>query len=301
MKILRKCALLCFLIAPASVVVAQTPQQLGPVTFVKALPHGMELSAGNAVIRIVAVSDSVIRVRFAPEGKFPAEHSWSVMPEALKSPVSVRVLDAEDKVEFATAKVMVRVEKTTSRIVFLDKAGSMILEDARHRLVTWGEFGFRIWKTMPEDEHYYGLGEKGGPLDRRNQAFTNWNTDNFGWQESTDPLYKTIPFFLGMRQGRAYGLYLDNAWRSSFDFGKESRDAYSFGAEGGELDYYFIYGPHPKEVIRDYTALVGRMPLPPLWTLGYQQCRYSYHPEARVREVARTFREKKIPADVIYL
>ena len=75
----------------------------------------------------------------------------------------------------------------------------------------------------------------------------------------------------------------------------------TFGAAGGDLDYYFINGPDPKKVIERYTALTGRMPLPPLWSLGYNQCRYSYYPESRVRLVADTFREKKIPADVIWL
>ena len=123
---------------------------------------------------------------------------------------------------------------------------------------------FRIWKSMPEDEHYFGLGDKAGPLDHRNQAFTNWNTDAFGWQESTDPLYKTIPFFLALKNGKSYGIFLDNTWRSNFDFGKESRDTYSFGSDGGELDYYFFYGPRPKQVVENFTALVGRTPLPPL-------------------------------------
>ena len=139
---------------------------------------------------------------------------------------------------------------------------------------------------MPEDEHYFGLGDKSGPLDHRNLAFTMWNMDMYGWQESTDPLYKDIPFLLAMRNGSAYGIFLDNTYRSNFDFGKESRDFYSFGADGGELDYYFFYGPEPKRVIQDFTALVGRSPLPPLFALGYQQCRYSYYPEARVREIA---------------
>lgn len=76
---------------------------------------------------------------------------------------------------------------------------------------------------------------------------------------------------------------------------------YSFGAEGGDLDYYFIYGPEPKRVIGQFTQLVGRMPLPPLFALGYQQCRYSYYPESQVREIAAQFRKRKIPADVIYL
>src|SRR5208282_4931930 len=79
-------------------------------------------------------------------------------------------------------------------------------------------------------------------------------------------------------------------------FGKESPDYFSFGAEGGELNYYFIAGPEPKKIVQQFTALVGRTPLPPLWSLGYQQSRYSYYPEARAREVVQTLREKKIPA-----
>src|SRR5207253_7020483 len=106
---------------------------------------------------------------------------------------------------------------------------------------------------------------------------------------------------LALKNGKSYGIFLDNTWRSNFDFGKESRDTYSFGSDGGELDYYFFYGPHPKQVVKNFTALVGRAPLPPLWSLGFQQCRYSYYPEARVRVIVQTFREKKIPADVIYL
>jgi alpha-glucosidase len=153
---------------------------------------------------------------------------------------------------------------------------------------------------MPIDENYYGLGDKAGPMNRRNRAFTNWNTDEFGWQESTDPLYKTIPFFIGLRKGLAYGVFFDNTYRSVFDFGKESPDFFSFGAEGGELNYYFIAGPEPKKIIEEYTAMTGRSPLPPLWTLGYQQSRYSYYPESRAREIVKTLRDKKIPADAIY-
>src|SRR5213078_1405214 len=130
-----------------------------------------------------------------------------------------------------------------------------------------------------------GLGDKTGPLDHRDLAFTNWNSDMFGWQESTDPLYKTIPFFLAMRPGFAYGLFLDNTYRSNFDFGKEARDLYSFGSDGGALDYYFFYGPNPKHIIEQFTQLVGRTPLPPLFALGYQQCRYSYYPQSQVEEI----------------
>jgi len=161
--------------------------------------------------------------------------------------------------------------------------------------------GFKIWKTMPEDEHYFGLGDKTGPMDHRDLAFTMWNTDAFGWQESTDTLYKDIPFIFALRDGASYGIFLDNTYRSSFDFGKEQSGAYSFRADGGDLDYYFFYGPEPKRVIKQLSELVGRIPLPPLFALGYQQCRYSYYPESQVRQIASEFRKRKIPADVIYL
>ena len=90
-------------------------------------------------------------------------------------------------------------------------------------------------------------------------------------------------------------------WRSTFDVGRERSDLLAFGAEGGDLDYYFINGPDPKKVIERYTALTGRMPMPPLWSLGFNQCRYSYYPESKVRWIADTFRQKQIPADVIWL
>ena len=76
-----------------------------------------------------------------------------------------------------------------------------------------------------------------------------WNTDAYRFQESTDPLYKSIPFFLSYRAGNAAGVLIDNTWRSSFDFGKELADTLPFGAEDGPADYYIFYGPSPKQVV----------------------------------------------------
>ena len=110
---------------------------------------------------------------------------------------------------------------------------------------------------MPRDEHYFGFGDKVGPLDRRGQSFTLWNTDSYNFQESTDPLYKSIPFFLTLREGCALGVLLDNTWRSSFDFGKETSNVYPFGAEDGPIDYYLLYGPDAKHVLTAYAWLLG--------------------------------------------
>ena len=275
---------------------------VGSVSAMENLPNGIELSVGNGKMRLIALAGSVIRVRYAADGTFPPDQSFAVLPDSFPKSQEVSVPERHgDYVSFHTGAVEVRAYFSPVRLVFLDRDGRIISQDEPRYPLSVNGRAFRVWKTMPENEHYFGLGDKTGPLDHRNLAFTMWNTDAFGWQESTDPLYKDIPFFLAMANGQAYGVFLDNTYRASFDFGKESPDSYSFGAEGGSLDYYFFYGPDPKKVIHDFTTLVGRGELPALFALGYQQCRYSYYPEARVREVADEFRKRKIPADVLYL
>jgi alpha-glucosidase len=274
-------------------------QHIGRVQSVKRLPNGMELTAGRARVRITAFRDGVIRVRLAPTGTFPKDSSWAVVETG--EPPHVDFRDGKAEARMTIGGVVVSVKKAPLLITFLDAGGSILLADEDALPMAWTGTNVHVWKRMPPDEMYLGLGDKAGPMNRRNRAFTMWNTDAYKWQESTDPLYKSIPFFMGLLKGTAYGVFFDNTYRSSFDFGMESADYYSFGAEGGELNYYFFAGPEPKKVIEEYTALVGRTPLPPLWALGYQQSRWSYYPEARVREIARLLREEKIPADVIYL
>ena len=137
-------------------------------------------------------------------------------------------------------------------------------------------------------------------MNRRNHAYTMWNTDFYGWQESNDPLYRTIPFFLGLHKGTAYGVFFI-ACRTLASISEKSRLIISLLVLSGELNYYFLAGPEPKKGCQQFTALVGRTPLPPLWSLGYNQCRYSYFPEARARESSNVAREKDSPGDIIYL
>ena len=286
-------------LAAAGPLLAQGWQHLGSVQRVERLPDGVELTAGPAHVRITVFRDGVVRIRLAPQGSFPEDSSWAVVQSP--APPTLQIADFPRELRLIAGHLVVRVQKSPLLISFLDDTGNLLLADEPSFPMASEGTRIRVWKKLPSDEFYYGLGDKAGPMNRRNRSFTMWNTDAFGWQESSDPLYKTIPFFIGLRKGKAYGVFFDNTYRSSFDFGKESPDYFSFGAEGGELNYYFFAGPEPKKVLKEYTALVGRSPLPPLWALGYQQCRYSYYPEARVREIARTLREKKIPADVIYL
>jgi alpha-glucosidase len=278
---------------------AQGWQHLGKVQRVEKLQDGVELTSGAAKVRITAFNEGVFRVRLAPTGVFAKDSSWAVIvsPE----PPVLKIEENQKEIRIITSRLIATIQKSPVLINFADPAGSVLLADEPTLPMAWNGPRIHVWKKMPQDENYFGLGDKPGPMNRRNRSFTNWNTDAFGWQESTDPIYKTIPFFIGLMKGVAYGLFFDNTYRSSFDFGKESPDYFSFGAEGGELNYYFFAGPEPKKIIEQYSTLTGRTPLPPFWTLGYQQCRYSYYPEARVREIAQLLRSKKIPADTIYL
>jgi alpha-glucosidase len=131
-----------------------------------------------------------------------------------------------------------------------------------------------------------------------------WNADVADYPAGHDPSYEAIPFFIALHEGRSYGLFFNNTWRSWFDMGKLEPHRYSFGANGGELDYYVFTGGaerSPAGVLRDYTRLTGRGALPPLWALGYQQSRWSYMSQEKVLDVAREFRRRRIPADVLYL
>lgn len=282
----------------------QLPYKSGVVvldheTGYSALPNGIEIQDGAAREEITAVRDNILRVRITADGTMPEDASWAVLPSPLHSEVTVTPEATEQYVGFRTAALEVRVDRSDLKITVLDLNGNVIQQDALP--VQFNGTSFRVSKMMPLDEHYFGLGDKTGPLDRRDEAFTLWNTDAYRFQESTDPLYKSIPFFLIYRAGVASGIFLDNTWRSSFDFGKSLPGVYSFGAVNGPLNYYILYGPSPKQVVESYAWLTGTPPLPPMWTLGYQQSRYSYVPQSRVLEIAHHLRADHIPADAIYL
>ncbi len=295
------------LVPLSSATIAQNPSSapqprvaLESVTSAQPLRDGIVIKAGQATLHITALRDDILRVRIAPGNTLPEDASCAVLPGPRTKTVDVRPMENPTAVGFRTASLDVRIERTPLRLVVRDLAGNVICADALDRPTEFTHGGFSVSKDMPADEHFFGLGDKTGSFDRRNQAYTLWNTD-FGIQESADPIYKSIPFFLAISGGRSYGLFLDNTWRTWFDFGKQARNAYSFGAEGGPLDYYFINGPTPKQVVERYVYLTGTPPLPPLWALGFQQSRYSYTPESQLREVATRLRADKIPSDAVYL
>ncbi|HBE97455.1 MAG TPA: glycosyl hydrolase, partial [Verrucomicrobiales bacterium] len=146
-----------------------------------------------------------------------------------------------------------------------------------------------------------GLGDVPGHKDLRGQRRMLWGSDVYGYDASTDPLYKNIPFFIGLHHDRAYGIFFDNSFRSSFDFGEERSSVASFWAQGGEMNFYFMDGPKVADVVSSYSRLTGVPELPPLWALGFHQCKWSYKSEDEVMEIASGFKSLEIPCDAIYV
>ena len=258
-------------------------------------------SANGVKLEISAPRADIIRVR-AGEGALPEDASWAVLPDVRSKRVPMEVADKGATVELRTGQLIVILNQKTLGVTITDLAGKTILADAAGKALQFDNGAFRVRKAMPNDQHFFGLGDKTGPLDRRGGAFTFWNTDQFGYSPATDPIYKSIPFAIGLDQsGTSFGLFMDNTHRGFMDLGKSERAAFSFGAEGGAVDYYVMTGAGPKDIVQDYAYLTGPSPLTPQWALGFQQSRWSYMTQGEAQGIADRLRADRIPSDVLWL
>jgi alpha-glucosidase len=279
---------------------------LGPMPAPERDGGSLVFRNAHGQVAISAVSPEVIRVRIALGPKFGRDHSYAIINRDLGGASEVQTSSSGGTSLLSTSALRVTITHDPFGIQVSTLAGDSLDADDPVRAMAFAGTETRVWKRLRDDEHIYGFGEKNGRLDKRGWKlggydYTMWNSDTYMYDADTDPIYVSVPFFMVLRSGRAHGIFLDNTHRTHFDVGHTLPSLLSFGAEGGALDYYFIDGPTPKQVIERYTRLTGRISLPPLWALAYHQCRWSYYPEAKVRDIARNFRERKIPADVIWL
>ena len=273
------------------------PAPLPPPAPAVPLKNGVEMSNRSATIRVTALTDSILRVRIARAGAFAEDASWAVPAEVRAKSVRVQPIASG----FETAALNVAIDPVTLALTVSDRQGRRIHADSPQP-ISFDESRFTLLKAMPVSEQYYGLGDKTGPFNRRGASYVHWNTDAWGFDRGTDPIYKSIPFTIASGgAGGAYGLFLDNSWRTSFDFGHRDENLLAISADNGPIDYYLIAGPTIPEVVRRYTDLTGKPPLPPRWALGFQQSRYSYMTDAELREVAARLRSEGIPTDVLWL
>src|ERR1700724_2307817 len=195
----KRCAMAAFILALSSACgFAQGWQHLGKVQRVEKLKDGVELTAGPAKVRITVFRDGVFRVRVAPKCTFPKDSSWAVIESP--EPPAFKIEENPKEIRITAGNVVATVQRSPLLINFSDAAGNLLLADEPSMPMAWNGQRIHAWKKMPLDENYYGLGDKAGPMNRRNRAFTNWNTDVFGWGASTDPMYKAITFFMGLRK-----------------------------------------------------------------------------------------------------
>lgn len=159
-----------------------------------------------------------------------------------------------------------------------------------------------IVKKLGKEDAVYGLGDKPGCLNRRGYVYVNWNTDNPAPHvDSFKSLYKSIPFFMVLGENYCYGIFVDNTYKTTFDFGFESSEYYIVSHEKGFLDYYFFPGEKPSDVVKKYTGLTGTTPLFQRWIYGSHQSRWGYCSQDEILGIAEAFEKNEIPCDVIHM
>jgi alpha-glucosidase len=268
--------------------------------------HQFQFSCTNSIqLRIEVYSSTIFRLRYSLKKEFPADFSYAIDESFSAQKTAIEFEPQSKYFRIATPALNCLVSKADLKVTFTDKSGTVINADddgfyARSTILE-GIQNIQISKTSPKGEAYFGLGDKSGNLNLRGQKLQNWNTDAFAYDAKSDPLYKAIPFYYGLNKGQAYGIFFDNSYRTHFEFDYKKSGQTVFAAEGGEINYYFIYGPELDSVAKQYTDITGKAKMPPIWALGFHQCRWSYFPDARVMEVAKEFRTRQIPCDALYL
>ena len=285
-------------------------------------------SCGNCVkvlfeggtLEITVLTKEIIRI-------FSAYTEEKIVSKAIEGDKSQEVVFTAEKkdnmVEITTPKYVVRVSEN-ARVDIYDKNGkalcldyqgerkevqevdeqtkAFIAQEGHSVNELTGRHNIQVMKKMDGDEVFYGLGDKTGYLNKRGYEFECWNTDNPDAQlEHFKALYKSIPFFITLKEDAVFGLFFDNTFHSWFNMAKESDKYYWFAADEGNLDYYFIGGETIPDVVKNYTYLTGTAPLPQLWTLGYHQSRWGYKCEADIRRIADNMRHHNLPCDAIHM
>jgi alpha-glucosidase len=259
----------------------------------------------GVVLQITILRGSVVRFRYATNYNFEPDFSYAIDPKSTLGYSRLDVVENHADYIISTARLSILVDKKTLRTQISDLAGNIINEDELgfhwEENYEYGGNTVKMSKISQIGESFYGMGDKAMHSNLKGKKVENWVTDQFAFAKEQDPLYKAIPFYIGLSKGKAYGIFFDNSFKTSFDFSQERRNITSFWADGGELNYYFIFGPDMSRVVSSYSNLTGTPELPPMWALGFHQSKWSYYPESNVKEVANEFRKLKIPCDAIYL
>jgi oligosaccharide 4-alpha-D-glucosyltransferase len=156
--------------------------------------------------------------------------------------------------------------------------------------------GLRI--QMPGNAPWLGGGERATPLIRNGQRISLYNAPAYGYGEGQDQLNYSVPFVMTTA---GYGLFFDNPAKGYIDFGKTTEAILEAAFVSGSLDLYVIAGKSPAEILRKYSLLTGRQPLPPRWALGNFVSRFGYYSQQEAEDVVARMKADSIPMDAIII
>ncbi|MCZ7590926.1 MAG: glycoside hydrolase family 31 protein [Kiritimatiellae bacterium] len=293
----------------------------------------------NGIAEVTPYAPDVVRVRFYYNGStnfFDREEvaiakplaSWPSFSNSFISASSTNFLIKTDALQVEVVfsnRFLVNFKDASGRDLLRDKQlewdsdYSMRSDTSAYEQVQWPESGgvsnrptgFRLKaiKEMPADMAFFGLGDEGGPLNRRGRVFQFWTQDTYNFSEFRNPKYTALPFWYGARPETtngpafAYGIFFNNPARPVVDL-SATNGTYSFEAGDDIMDYFFFGGGtnHTMSAIIDrFSELTGRPVLLPKWGYGFHQSRHSYMSSAEVTNLITTFRTSNIPVDAVYL
>ncbi|WP_242509158.1 glycoside hydrolase family 31 protein [Natrinema altunense] len=265
------------------------------------LEDGVTVDLGEYEGYVRLFADDMARVSIVESGEEEYESRGIATGRAEWETPSFSVNENEERIALETETITVEINTGLFGVTFLDEDGAVINEDYLEKGSSGYEAGKPYaYKKTDENEAFYGFGEQpGNELNKRGEKLEHWNTDQYAYGADNDYVYTSIPFFVGVKDVGAYGIFFDDPYHSVFEMATESDDYYYFLADGGQLTYYFAYGPEIEGVLERYTELTGTMELPPKWGLGLHQSKWEYTPDEIV-ETAETYRGKGIPLDAMH-
>jgi alpha-glucosidase len=268
--------------------------------------RSIDVACAGVALHVAVVESGIARLRYQGSATPSGRASYAVVDQP-QPEVHPRFGSTPDTVLVCTDDLLLEITRKDCRVRATGADGAVLLDDPPGGGYFEGkDLGRGVARVAAPGERFYGFGEKTGPLDKRGRSMTFWNTDAYqamygGYPPDADPLYQSIPFFLGLRGAAAYGVFLDDTHRLRFDMAAADPAVYTLATAGDEVDQYLLAGPAMGDVVRRYTWLTGRMPLPPRWSLGYHQSRWGYATDTEVLSVAQGFRDRKLPADGLWL
>lgn len=279
-------------------------KKMGKLSSSKVRKFDFHASLKDGELQIKSIANGVLNVRISKQlSDIP--QTDAVIQDSKSAPGLV-IKKVEEKIIITQESgsivfIVATIDKEASQITFEDGFGFQICKE---EFPSYHEEDWYKIEKLPgvACENYYGFGEKGGPLNKKGETISFWNTDSFAYNNNDSKLYQSQPIQIVVRSnGFCYAIVYDNPNRSQIKIGDDDNCSAKYYVNGGGINYYIIVGPTVYKVFRKLADLLGRAPLPPISALGHHQSRWSYYPESEVRALASEFRNRKIPCDYIHL